>query len=122
MIADFTWFRAVPQAAEFLDPPVLSKGKTEKKKAKKTKEKKAKTTKEKAIASSVESEDESEPEASDLIDGAFSDAEVNEALRASQKPRPLLPVYSLPDAFAPGVSTTLHPSMSQLTNYCLPLD
>ena len=26
---------AVPQAAEFLDPPVLSKGKTEKKKAKK---------------------------------------------------------------------------------------
>ena len=32
------FFRAVPQAAEFLDPPVLSKGKTEKKKAKKAKD------------------------------------------------------------------------------------
>ena len=31
-------YSAVPQAAEFLDPPVLSKGKTEKKKAKKARD------------------------------------------------------------------------------------
>ena len=35
LFTDFDFCRAVPQAAEFLDPPTLSKGKTEKTKKKK---------------------------------------------------------------------------------------